>query len=362
MEINDLLGEMVRRRASDLHLSVGAPPVVRIDGELKALDLPALDAKQTTALIYSLLSQDQRQQLENNLEIDFSCSLPGRARFRVNAYFQRSSPGAVFRLIPVEVPSLAELGLPAVLGDFIARPRGLVVVTGPTGCGKSTTLAAMIDEINTTRRRHIMTIEDPIEFLHRHKLSLVHQREVGPDTLSFANALRSALRQDPDVILIGEMRDAETMATALTAAETGHLVFATLHTQDAAQTIDRIVDVFPPHQQNQIRNQLAGALQGICAQQLLPRCDQAGRIAACEVLVPTAAVRNLIRQGDTHQLPSAIQTGGQFGMQTMNAALVELVRRREISRELALERSSDRNELLRLLEGHSGAQRVVPAA
>jgi len=363
VDVTDLLVQVLERKASDLHISVGSPPVVRIDGELEPLDLPDLDATQTTELIYSLLTQEQRRQLENDLEIDFSCALPGRARFRVNAYFQRSNLGAVFRLIPIEIPRLEDLGLPQVLHEFITKPRGFVVVTGPTGCGKSTTLAAMIDAINTTQRRHIMTIEDPIEFLHRHKKSLVHQREVGPDTRSFARALKSVLRQDPDIILVGEMRDAETMSTALTAAETGHLVFATLHTQDAPQTIDRIVDVFAPHQQGQIRAQLASALMGIVTQQLLPRCDGAGRVVACEVLVPTAAVRNLIRQGDTHQLPSVIQTGGRSGMQAMDAALAELVREHKITHDVALQRCSDAEGLLRLM-AHSqrAGQRVQPAA
>ena len=362
MQITTLLDAVVERGASDLHLSAGAPPALRIDGELHSLDLPILDAGQTVELVYSLLTQEQRQELENRLEIDFAWSLPGRSRFRVNAYFQRGSLGAVFRRIPMEIPKLDTLGLPRVLHELLAKPRGLVLVTGPTGCGKSTTLAAMIDEINSTRRRHIMSIEDPIEFLHHHKMSLVHQREVGPDTLSFASALKGVLRQDPDIILIGEMRDAETMGAALTAAETGHLVFATLHTQDAPQTIDRIIDVFPPHQQGQVRSQLSSALQGVCTQQLLPRLEGTGRVAACEVLVPTPAVRNLIRQGDTHQLTSAIQTGSQYGMQTMNHALADLVRQRRVSRELALECCSDADELLRLLQGQQGARAVVSAA
>ena len=313
MDITDLLGVVLERGASDLHISVGAAPVIRVHGELEPLDLPALAVNDTRELIYGILSQDQRQRLENDLELDFSYSLPGRARFRVNAYFQRNSMGAVFRLIPVTIPKLEDLGLPAILHDFAAKPRGFVVVTGPTGCGKSTTLAAMIDEINETRRKHIMTIEDPIEFLHRHKKSLVNQREVGPDTHSFARALKSVLRQDPDIILVGEMRDAETMSTALTAAETGHLVFATLHTQDASQTIDRIIDVFPPGEQGQIRTQLSTTLMGVCTQQLLPTQDGRGRAVACEVLVATPAVRNLIRQAQTAQLLTAIQTGGREG-------------------------------------------------
>ncbi len=256
MDLVDVLLEVLERDASDLHLSVGSPPIIRINGQLERMDYPRLSANDTRELIYSILSQDQRQRLENEWEIDFSYSVPGRARFRVNAYFQRNSLGAAFRLIPVLIKKLEDLGLPPALHDLTRKPRGFVIVTGPTGSGKSTSLAAMIDEINETRDEHIMTIEDPIEFLHRHKKCMVNQREVGADTKSFNRALKSVLRQDPDIILVGEMRDTETMATALTAAETGHLVFATLHTQDAPQTIDRIIDVFPPHQQEQVRVQL----------------------------------------------------------------------------------------------------------
>ncbi len=270
MDLVDVLLEVLERDASDLHLTVGTPPVIRINGVLERLDYPRLSANDTRELIYSILSQDQRQRLENEWEIDFSYSVPGRARFRVNAYFQRNSLGAAFRLIPLNIKRLEDLGLPHTLHELTRKPRGFVVVTGPTGSGKSTTLAAMIDEINETREEHIMTIEDPIEFLHRHKKCMVNQREVGADTKGFSRALKSVLRQDPDIILVGEMRDTETMGTALTAAETGHLVFATLHTQDAPQTIDRIIDVFPPHQQEQIRVQLSTTLMGVCTQQLLP--------------------------------------------------------------------------------------------
>jgi twitching motility protein PilT len=289
--------------------------------------------------------------METDWEIDFSYSVPGRARFRVNTYFQRNTLGAAFRLIPAEIKNLDDLAMPLSLHKMAAKPRGFVVITGPTGSGKSTTLAAIIQEINFTREEHIMTIEDPIEFLHRHAKSIVNQREVGTDTKSFNNALKSVLRQDPDVILIGEMRDTETMQTALTAAETGHLVFATLHTQDAPQTIDRIIDVFPPHQQSQIRVQLAATLMGICTQQLLPTVDGLSRVPACEILIPTPAVRNLIREAKTHQIYSVIQTGTQYGMQTMDAALADLVKKGKIAKDLAIRRSSNPDELERLIVG-----------
>ena len=345
----DVLIEMMERGASDLHLTAGSPPVIRQRGRLSALDYPELDPATVREVIYSILTNDQRQRLETDWQVDLAYSIPGRARFRVNAYFQRASLAAAFRLIPQEMPRLEDLGLPATLRDFIRKPRGFVLVTGPTGSGKSTTLAAMIDQINEQRAEHIMTIEDPIEFLHRHKRCIVNQREIGADAPNFAAALKAALRQDPDVILVGEMRDLETISTALTAAETGHLVFATLHTQDTAQTIDRIVDVFPPAQQHQVRMQLSVALQGIVTQQLLPTADGQSRVAACEVLVPTAAVRNLIREGKTHQIHSALQTGATHGMQTMDTALAELVNRHKISRELAEARSSSPEELRRLM-------------
>lgn len=335
--------------ASDLHLTVGVPPVVRVHGQLMHLPYPPLKPAETRDLIYSILTQDQRQRLETDWEIDFSYSVPARARFRVNAYFQRNSLGAAFRLVPLNIVTIDVLGLPKVIHTFSQKPRGFVLVTGPTGSGKSTTLAAIIDEINENRSEHIMTIEDPIEFLHRHKQCIVNQREVGTDTKAFSRALKSVLRQDPDVILVGEMRDLETIQTALTAAETGHLVFATLHTQDCPQSIDRMIDVFPPHQQEQIRVQIAATIQGIVTQQLLPRVDGKGRAVACEVLVPTPAVRNLIREGKTHQIYTVMQTGTKYGMQTMDSALAELVRRKLISRELAEARSSNPEDLARLI-------------
>jgi twitching motility protein PilT len=349
MDIGEILKETVDRQASDLHLAVGLPPVLRIDGQLRPMDRPPLTPSVAREMIYSILTQDQRQKLETDWEVDLSYSLYGQARFRVNAYFQRGTLGAAFRLVPTVIKTVDELGLPKVLHTFSQKPRGLVLVTGPTGSGKSTTLAAIIDEINETRNDHIITIEDPIEFLHHHKRCVIHQREVGSDTKAFPVALRSALRQDPDIILIGEMRDLETIQIALTAAETGHLVFATLHTQDCPQTIDRMIDVFPPHQQEQIRVQIAGTLEGIVTQQLLPRVGGAGRVVACEVLIATPAARNLIREGKTHQLYTVMQTGGQYGMQTMNSSLAELVRRGLITREMALQRSSVPDELERLL-------------
>jgi twitching motility protein PilT len=323
--------------------------MVREKGRLRALDHPVMSSQMTREIIYSILTNDQRKKLENEWQIDFAYSIPGKARFRVNAYFQRASLGAAFRLIPNEMPELDSLGLPPVLRDFTKKPRGFVLVTGPTGSGKSTTLAAMLDVINRERHEHIMTIEDPIEFLHHHKSCVVNQREIGSDAQTFSLGLKAALRQDPDIILVGEMRDLDTISTALTAAETGHLVFATLHTQDTAQTVDRIVDVFPPAQQHQVRVQLSVALQGIVTQQLLPTADGQGRCCATEILVPTPAVRNLIREGKTHQIYSVLQTGGQHGMQTMDAALADLVRRQKISRELAESRSSSPEELRRLM-------------
>ncbi|HEY2653063.1 MAG TPA: type IV pilus twitching motility protein PilT [Solirubrobacteraceae bacterium] len=350
LDFAEVLLEVIDRRASDLHITAGAPPMLRQRGRLVPMEgYPVLTPTDTREIVYSILSDGQRQRFETNWQIDFAYQIPGKGRFRVNAYFQRSAVGAALRLIPFEVVPLEKLGLPPVVADFANRPRGLVLVTGPTGSGKSTTLASLIDVINTSREEHIMTIEDPIEFLHRHKKCMVNQRELGSDALSFADALRAALRQDPDVILVGEMRDLETIGTAITAAETGHLVFATLHTQDAPQTIDRIIDVFASEQQGQIRAQLSVALQGIMTQTLLPTADGAGRCVAAEVLVPTPAVRNLIREGKTHQVYSVIQTGGSHGMQTMDASLAGLVRSGKITRQLAESRAHSAEELRRLL-------------
>jgi twitching motility protein PilT len=348
-DFSEVLLTVMERNASDLHLTAGSPPMIRQHGKLHALDYPALTPQQTREVVYSILTNDQRQRLETDWQIDLAYSIPGKARYRVNVFFQRASLSAAFRLIPSEMPALRDLGLPPVLREFTNKPRGFVLVTGPTGSGKSTTLAAMLDSINDERHEHILTIEDPIEFLHKHKKCIVNQRELGADAQSFALGLKAALRQDPDVILVGEMRDLETISTALTAAETGHLVFATLHTQDTAQTVDRIVDVFPPDQQQQVRVQLSVSLQGIVTQQLIPSADGTGRVVATEVLVPTPAVRNLIREGKTHQIYSALQTGGQFGMQTMDASLAGLVREQKITREIAEARSSTPEELRRLM-------------
>jgi twitching motility protein PilT len=352
LDFAEVLLEVVDRRASDLHLTAGAPPTIRIRGRLSPMEgYPALTPTDTREIIYSILSTTQRQKLETYWQIDFAYQIPGAARFRVNAYFQRAALGAAFRLIPFEVTPLEQLGLPPVVAEFATRPRGLVLVTGPTGSGKSTTLASLIDVINVTREEHIMTIEDPIEFLHRHKKCIVNQRELGSDATSFGDALKAALRQDPDVILVGEMRDLETIGTAITAAETGHLVFATLHTQDTPQTIDRIIDVFPSEQQGQVRAQLSVALQGIMTQTLLPTADGSGRCVAAEVLVPTPAVRNLIRESKSHQIYSVLQTGGSHGMQTMDASLAQLLRAGKITRELAFSRAHSPEELRRLLGG-----------
>ena len=360
--IDDLLETMVALGASDLHVTVGSHPVIRLNGSLERLeDFPRLSADDTQRLLYRILSTEQQKHLEINRQIDVSYSIPGLARFRVNVYFQRESLGAAFRMIPAELKTLEDLGLPTQLHELSKKPRGLVLVTGPTGSGKSTTLAAVVDEINRTRDDHIMTIEDPIEFLHRHKRCIVNQREIGPDAVSFAEALRGALRQDPDVILLGEMRDLETISTAITAAETGHLVFATLHTQDAPSTIDRLIDVFPAAQQEQIRVQLAATLQGVVTQTLLPTVDGKGRVAALEILLPDDAVRNLIRQAKVEQIYSVMQTNTSRGMQTLEQALVDLVTRGIVTQEVAMGRSSRPDQLLGLLQ-RNGIATPEPAA
>src|SRR3954467_446241 len=349
--IDELLEHMVARDASDLHVTVGTPPVIRVRGEVERVDEYApLSSEDTQQLLYRILSSERQKQLEIKRQLDFSHSIPGLARFRVNVYFQKESIAAAFRLIPDELKTLEELGIPPVLHQLAEYPRGLVLVTGPTGSGKSTTLAALIDEINRNRSEHILTIEDPIEFLHRHKRCIVNQREIGPDAVSFAEALRAALRQDPDVILVGEMRDLETIATALTAAETGHLVFGTLHTQSAPSTIDRIIDVFPPAQQEQVRIMIANSLQGVVTQPLIPTADGQGRVAALEILLPDDAVRNLIRQGKVEQIYSVMQTNTGRGMQTMEQALADLTLRRVINLDDALNRSSRREQLIGQLE------------
>ena len=353
-DVSDILSKMVEARASDVHLTPGSPPVLRVRGRIAPMEeYPELTPQQTRDVVYSILSDDQRKRFENEKALDFAYAIPGVARFRVNTYFQRGAISAALRHTPDQIPALEELGLPSIIREFTKKPRGFVLVTGPTGSGKSTTLASMVDIINKEREEHILTIEDPIEFLHKHQKCIVNQREIGTDALDFAGALRSALRQDPDVILVGEMRDLETVSTALTAAETGHLVFATLHTQSAAQTVDRVIDVFPPHQQGQVRMQLSVALQGIVTQQLLPTADGSGRVVATEVLVPTPAVRNLIREGKTHQIYSAIQTSGAVGMQTMDSDLAGLVRQGKVNRALAEQRAGIPEELKRLLGGDS---------
>ncbi len=349
LHLAELLERVVDDGASDLHITAGTSPTLRVHGSLGQLtEYPILQPAEIRRLVYGILTQRQRERLEEDLELDLAYSLPGKARFRVNVYFQRDAMGAAFRLIPTTIRSIEELGLPPQVADFARLPRGFVLVTGPTGSGKSTSLASIIDVVNRERSDHIMTVEDPIEYLHHHKRAVVNQREVGTDTRSFAQALKHALRQDPDVILVGEMRDLETIQTALTAAETGHLVFATLHTQDAPQTIDRVVDVFPPHQQQQVRVQLAATIQGIMTQQLLATADGTGRVAAIEVLVATPAVRNLIREGKTHMIYSSMQAGAKYGMQTMDQSLAELVKRGKITFQLGLERCHNVEDFTKL--------------
>lgn len=362
MKADDLITQAAKLGASDIHLTVGRPPVIRLHGILYPLDAAELKGKldqlagaemkvllpeETDALAREIMTGTQYEKFKEKGDLDFSYSVPGVTRVRVNAFRQRNSTALVMRLLSTKIPSFQELGLPDVLSHLARRPNGLVLVTGPTGSGKSTTLAAMIDLINREKRVHIITLEDPIEYLHRHNLSIVNQREIGQDTQSFATALRAALREDPDVILVGEMRDLETIAIAITAAETGHLVFATLHTSSAAETIDRVIDVFPPSQQQQIRIQLANTIEGIVAQQLIPRIDRPGRVVALEILVATPAIRNLIREGKTFQIPSQLQTGARYGMQTLDMSLRLLYQKKMISKEEVLNRAHDPETIIR---------------
>jgi twitching motility protein PilT len=348
--IDEVLLYLLEKGGSDLHLSVNSPPMIRVHGDLEAVPgYRALTAQQLQESIYSILTDRQKQRFEETKELDLAYEMPGAARFRVNLMQQRGAISAVLRAIPWEILPLDALNMPSILADFADLPRGLVLVTGPTGSGKSTTLAAIIDKANRTRKGHIITIEDPIEFVHQHRQCVVNQREVGQDTMSFEAALKHALRQDPDIILVGEMRDLETIAIALTAAETGHLVFGTLHTSSAATTIDRIIDVFPPSQQQQIRTQLANSVQAVVCQALCRTADRKGRVAATEVMVATPAVRNLIREGKLQSIPSALQTGSRFGMHTLNQDLASLVEKGRITYEVAREKASDLSELNQLL-------------
>ncbi len=363
--LTELLRRMVDSGGSDLHLTANSPPRLRIHGELKPCeDLPVLAPADTKALAYSVLTDAQKHRFEENLELDFSFGIKGVARFRGNLFNQRGAVGGVFRVIPFETKTFEELGLPPVLRKLCEKPRGLILVTGPTGSGKSTTLATMLDLINRTRYEHMITVEDPIEFVHPHKKCLVNQREVGADTHSFANALRAALREDPDVVLIGEMRDLETIESALRIAETGHLTFGTLHTNSAASTINRIIDVFPAHQQSQIRTQLSLVLEGVLCQALLPKADGRGRVMAMEILIPNSAIRNLIREDKVHQIYSAMQSGQEkFGMQTFNQSLYWLYQQKLITLELALQRSSNPDELQAMMNrGAPAAPAQRPAA
>jgi twitching motility protein PilT len=356
----ELLQTLVEHSGSDLHITTQTPPQIRVHGKLQTLDLPPLGPAETKGLAYSVLTDAQKKRFEETLELDFSFGIRGLARFRCNVFNQRGAVAAVYRVIPETIKGFDELGLPPVLATLADRPRGLVLVTGPTGSGKSTTLAAMIDKINTERREHILTIEDPIEYIHQHKGCLVNQREVHSDTHGFSAALRAALREDPDIVLIGELRDLETIESALRIAETGHLTFATLHTNSAAQTINRIIDVFPAHQQGQIRTQLSLVLEGIVCQALLPRADGKGRVISLEVLIPTPAIRNLIRDDKVHQIYSTMQTGQEkFGMQTMNQSLATLYQKRLITLDYALSASSLKDELEQMISRGAG---VVPGA
>jgi twitching motility protein PilT len=356
ISLSELLHKLSELGGSDLHVTTGTPPLVRVHGQIRPLDgYHQLTSSETKQLAYSVLTDAQKHRFEENLELDFSFGVKGLSRFRANIFNQRGAVGAVFRAIPYEIKSFEDLGLPTVVKDLCEKPRGLVLVTGPTGSGKSTTLAAVIDKINKERHEHILTIEDPIEFLHNHKNCIVNQREVNADTKGFAQALRTALRQDPDVVLVGEMRDLETIESALRIAETGHLTFATLHTNSAVSTINRIIDVFPSMQQAQVRAQLSLTLEGILCQTLLPRADGRGRALAMEILIPNSAIRNLIREDKVHQIYSMMQTGQDVhGMQTFNQSLATLFHKRLISRDVAMQRTSNVNELRDLIERGAG--------
>jgi twitching motility protein PilT len=350
--IDELCTMAVEAGASDLHITTALPPTVRIDGTLHTLPFERLTPMDTRRIMYDILTDRQVERFEREHELDFSYGIRGLGRFRVNVYLQRGSVAAALRAIPTSVPPLEELHLPEVILDITSRHNGLVLVTGQTGSGKSTTLACMIDHINRTRSCHILTVEDPIEYLHSHALSMVNQREIGEDSLSFSGALRSALREDPDVVLVGEMRDLETVEAALSVAETGHLVFGTLHTRSAPQTIDRIIDVFPPHQQEQVRVMLSNCIEAVITQQLIPKASGGGRVPAVEIMIATSAIRNLIREAKTHQMPTVIETGMHYGMQTMDASLADLVRRGIISHEEAAARALDPENFQRLLMAH----------
>ncbi|WP_026894121.1 type IV pilus twitching motility protein PilT [Clostridiisalibacter paucivorans] len=349
MNIVELLKETVENKASDLHITVGYPPVLRVNGKLKKLNYPSLTSKENEKLVTEFLNEEQFEILNNNGEIDTSVSLQGLGRFRVNVYKQRGTYGIAIRSVSLKVPTIKELGLPPTISDLCQKKRGLILVTGPTGSGKSTTLASMINAINNQRECHILTLEDPIEYLHRHNKSIVNQREIGNDSKSFATALRASLRQDPDVILVGEMRDMETISIALTAAETGHLVLSTLHTIGAAKTIDRILDVFPPHYQHQIKIQLSSVLEGVISQQLLPRDDGAGRTVALEIMIANTAIKNLIRERKTHQIQTVIQTGNKFGMLTMDNSLINLYKQGVINKDILISYAIDKDMVKRFI-------------
>src|SRR3954452_17646321 len=360
--LSDLLKKMLELNGSDLHISTNSPPQVRVHGHLRPLDMPALSPADTKQLAYSVMTDSQKHRFEEHLELDFSFGLKGLARFRANVFNQRGATSAVFRVIPFEIKSFNQLGLPAVVAKLCEKPRGLVLVTGPTGSGKSTTLASMIDKINSERHDHILTIEDPIEFVHMNKNCVVNQRELHADTKSFGDALRAALREDPDVVLIGEMRDLETIESALRIAETGHLTFGTLHTNSASSTINRVIDVFPAHQQAQIRAQLSMVLEGIMCQSLLPKVGGQGRVMAMEILIPNAAVRNLIREDKIHQIYSAMQSGqDKFGMQTFNQSLATASFQKQITLETALLRSSSPDELQEMINRGAGLMKTAAA-